>query len=801
MELVVVLVGLFAIGETIYVASRYAGRRDPASTRWPAALWMTREDWRRSWKPWLRGTALGFPIGALPAGGSEIPTFLSYMIERRLSPRREEFGREGAIEGVAGPEAANNAAAAGVLVPLLTLGLPTSATAAILLAAFQNYGLQPGPFLFLNNPDLVWGLIASLYVGNVMLLVLNLPLVGLWVRLLLIPRPWLYGGIMVFGIVGVYGLGDLRARPRPAWSSWGSSATPCGSTIFRSRPALLGMILGPMAETQLRRALAIGQGIPVDARRVAALRDAPAPGGRRAAAPHPSPAPPPGLRTEPAVDRGLLLDGVRAPRGVPSYSGGLGVLAGDFLKGAHDLALPVVGRRAPLGRGLHDAAARRRGRARGRVARASARTSWTTPAFASGSAWPGAASSAACGAWAATRSCPSTSWSRPTRGTSGSRAGSTIPAPTAGSPRRCCWGSAGRGRSGSSAPGSPHLPLQRGARRVRGHGADRGADGARASFEAAWRAARSRVVFTTHTPVPAGNEIHSLADILRLGAGCELVAAELRQLGGDPFNMTVAGLRLARRANAVSELHGQTARAMWADVRGAAPIIAITNGVHVPTWQDPAMPAALESDARSRPSAASSRASSWPRSSGAPACGSPPTSSSLAVARRAATYKRPDLVLRDVERVGRLLKGRQLQLVFAGKAHPADRAGKAMVTRMRPDDPPVAGRRRLPGELRHGAGPAPHARGRRVAQHAAPPARGERHLGDEGRAERHAPLLDPGRLVARGMRARRDGLGDRRRGGRRAVGGPRRARSRLALPDHRGARCCPPTRIGPAGSP
>ena len=117
----------------------------------------------------------------------------------------EEFGK-GAIEGVAGPEAANNAAVAGVLVPLLTLGLPTSATAAILLAAFEQYGLQPGPLLFVGNSTLVWGLIASLYIGNVMLLVLNLPLVGLWVRLLAIPQPLLYGGILVFSTLGVYSL-------------------------------------------------------------------------------------------------------------------------------------------------------------------------------------------------------------------------------------------------------------------------------------------------------------------------------------------------------------------------------------------------------------------------------------------------------------------------------------------------------------------------------------------------------------------------------------------------------------------
>ena len=121
---------------------------------------MTRDDSRRSWKPWLRGTALGFPFGALPAGGAEIPTFLSYAAEKRLTKHTDEFGK-GAIEGVAGPEAANNAAAAGVLVPLLTLGLPTSATAAILLAAFQQYGIQPGPLLLTTESALVWTLIAS----------------------------------------------------------------------------------------------------------------------------------------------------------------------------------------------------------------------------------------------------------------------------------------------------------------------------------------------------------------------------------------------------------------------------------------------------------------------------------------------------------------------------------------------------------------------------------------------------------------------------------------------------------------
>jgi putative tricarboxylic transport membrane protein len=162
---------------------------------------------------------------------------------------------------VAGPEAANNASAAGVLAPLLTLGLPTSATAAVLLAAFQGYGLQPGPLLFEKSPDLVWGLIASLYIGNVMLLVLNLPLAPLWVRLLMIPRPYLYAGIMMFALLG-------------AWSVNGSTADLVILLIiglvgyvmrvydFPVAPVLVGMILGPLSEQQLRRALAISQGDP-----------------------------------------------------------------------------------------------------------------------------------------------------------------------------------------------------------------------------------------------------------------------------------------------------------------------------------------------------------------------------------------------------------------------------------------------------------------------------------------------------------------------------------------------------------
>ncbi|MFI7419049.1 tripartite tricarboxylate transporter permease [Nonomuraea sp. NPDC049684] len=257
-DVVIVAVGLFAVGEALYVASRL---RHAAPEVVPVGrAWMGRADWRRSWLPWLRGTALGFPFGALPGGGAEIPTFLSYAAEKRLAKgiAKEEYGK-GAIEGVAGPEAANNASAAGTLVPLLTLGLPTSATAAILLAAFQQYGLQPGPQLFDHNPALVWAMIASLFVGNTMLLVLNLPLAPLWARVLRIPRPYLYAGIVLFAALGVYALNGTVVDLFVLYvlGLLGFSMRRFGLPVA---PAVIGMILGPMAEIQLRRALAIGAG-------------------------------------------------------------------------------------------------------------------------------------------------------------------------------------------------------------------------------------------------------------------------------------------------------------------------------------------------------------------------------------------------------------------------------------------------------------------------------------------------------------------------------------------------------------
>ncbi|MBK7615519.1 MAG: tripartite tricarboxylate transporter permease [Burkholderiales bacterium] len=256
-EVVLIAVGLFAVGEALYNAL-YEGRSE-SSLNTTGKVHMTRLEWQRSWPAWLRGTFIGFPFGTLPAGGSEIPTFISYATERRLSKHRDEFGTVGAIEGVAGPEAANNAAVTATLVPLLTLGIPTSVTAAILLSALSNYGIQAGPQLFTTSSALVWALIASLYIGNVMLLVLNLPLVGLWVKLLKIPRPQLYAGIMIFATVGVYG---MRQSSFDLFLMYGVGLAGVLMRRFHfpTAPVIVGMILGPMAEAQMRNALSIGEG-------------------------------------------------------------------------------------------------------------------------------------------------------------------------------------------------------------------------------------------------------------------------------------------------------------------------------------------------------------------------------------------------------------------------------------------------------------------------------------------------------------------------------------------------------------
>ncbi|MGI5117926.1 tripartite tricarboxylate transporter permease [Marinactinospora thermotolerans] len=257
--IVVVTVGLLAVGEVLYQGFRPDGGA-PVQAIATGTPWLSRGDLRRSWLPWMRGTALGLPFGVIPAGGAEIPTFLSYGVEKALARRRgnSEFGR-GAIEGVAGPEAANNATTATAMIPLLGLGLPTSATAAVMLAAFQQYGMQPGPLLFENEGDLVWALLASMFLGTVLLLLINLPFAPLWARLLRLPRRHLYAGLLVFATVGVY-------STKGSIFDVGLLYAVGALGLFMRRydipvaPVLIGVILGPLAEGELRRAMAAGQG-------------------------------------------------------------------------------------------------------------------------------------------------------------------------------------------------------------------------------------------------------------------------------------------------------------------------------------------------------------------------------------------------------------------------------------------------------------------------------------------------------------------------------------------------------------
>ncbi|MGJ7531873.1 MULTISPECIES: tripartite tricarboxylate transporter permease [Variovorax] len=262
-EIVLVAVGLFAVAEVLY-AVLYEGKVVEGQNKL-SRVHMTKRDWRRSIPAWLRGTAIGTPFGCIPAGGTEIPTFLSYAMEKKLAKDKDakaEFGTTGAIEGVAGPEAANNATVTAALIPLLTLGIPTSNTTAILLGAFQNYGIQPGPQLFTTSAALVWALIASLYIGNVMLLVLNLPMVGLWVKLLKIPKPQLYAGILIFATVGAYGMRQSGFDLFLLYAI-GLLGVVMRRFDFPTAPVVVGMILGPLAEAQLRNAMSIGEGSAV----------------------------------------------------------------------------------------------------------------------------------------------------------------------------------------------------------------------------------------------------------------------------------------------------------------------------------------------------------------------------------------------------------------------------------------------------------------------------------------------------------------------------------------------------------
>jgi putative tricarboxylic transport membrane protein len=221
-------------------------------------LFPTREDWKRSIGPILRGSVIGFFLGVLPGGGAVLASFASYAIEKRLSKTPEKFGT-GMIEGVAGPESANNAGSSGAFVPLLTLGLPSNVVTALLLGALMIYGLQPGPLLMAKRPDLFWGLITSMYIGNVMLLVLNLPLIGIWVQLLKVPYALLFPFILLFSLIGVYSLNNSQAEIfiMILFGVFGFLARKFG---YEGAPLILALVLGPLMENAFRQSLILSGG-------------------------------------------------------------------------------------------------------------------------------------------------------------------------------------------------------------------------------------------------------------------------------------------------------------------------------------------------------------------------------------------------------------------------------------------------------------------------------------------------------------------------------------------------------------
>ena len=254
--LVPVAMGLFGISEVL-LNVEISLKRDIFKTSLKGLL-PNLEDWRQSLWPIIRGSVLGFFLGILPGGGGVIASFTSYAVEKRVSRHPERFGY-GAIEGVAGPETANNAGTGGAFIPLLTLGLPSNAVMAILLGAMLIYGMQPGPMLIKAHPDLFWGAITSMYIGNAMLLVLNLPLIGLWVKILKIPYRLLFPLILLFCLVGAYSLNNNTAEVA-MMVIFGVLGYFLRKFKYPLAPAILALVLGPMLEKALRQSLLMSVG-------------------------------------------------------------------------------------------------------------------------------------------------------------------------------------------------------------------------------------------------------------------------------------------------------------------------------------------------------------------------------------------------------------------------------------------------------------------------------------------------------------------------------------------------------------
>jgi putative tricarboxylic transport membrane protein len=254
--LVPIVMGLFGVAEILSNLERELKRELIRANI--GSLWPSLADWAASKWAILRGTVLGFFLGILPGGGAVIASFASYALEKKVSRTPERFGK-GAIEGVAGPEAANNAAAGGAFIPLMTLGIPPNVVMALLLGAFIVHGLQPGPLLMVQKPELFWGIVASMYIGNIMLLVLNMPLIGMWVQVLKVPYSILFPLILMFCIVGVFASGNavFDVFVMVVFGVLGYLMRKFG---YEPAPLVLAFVLGPMLENNLRKSLIMSQG-------------------------------------------------------------------------------------------------------------------------------------------------------------------------------------------------------------------------------------------------------------------------------------------------------------------------------------------------------------------------------------------------------------------------------------------------------------------------------------------------------------------------------------------------------------
>jgi len=257
-DFVVIAVGLFGIAEI--AVNLESGEAKTSLAGKITRLWPTREDFRKAWPATFRGTALGTFLGVLPGGGATLSAFSAYSLEKKMSKTPEKFGT-GLVEGVAAPEAANNAGSQSSFIPLLTLGIPSNSIMAMMLGAMMIHGITPGPSVITNQPALFWGLIASMWIGNVMLLVINLPLIGLWVRLLRVPYRLLFPAILLFCCVGVYSVNN-RGFDVALVIIFGLLGYLFRKAKCEPGPLLLGFVLGPLLETNLRRALLISQGDP-----------------------------------------------------------------------------------------------------------------------------------------------------------------------------------------------------------------------------------------------------------------------------------------------------------------------------------------------------------------------------------------------------------------------------------------------------------------------------------------------------------------------------------------------------------